>query len=141
MILLDTNILTTAKQPERPQYNQVTNQVLQYIQQKEELIICPQNLYEFYVVATRPLAQNGFGFSSDYAMNELQDLQNTYSFLNDPPDLFIHWQGIIQQYNTAGKKAHDAKLVAFMNGHGIKQIYTLNAEDFNRYSDIITVLT
>ena len=140
MILLDTNILTTAKQPQRPLYNQVTNQLTQFIRQKRELIICPQNIYEFYAVATRPLSQNGFGYSGEDTMKEVQDLLGTYTFLNDPADLFINWQQLIHRYKPLGKTAHDAKLVAFMKGHEIQEIYTLNPGDFNSYADLITVL-
>lgn len=141
MILLDTNILTCSKQPGRPDYLKVTQRLTQLINDGEDLIICPQNLYEFYAVAGRPLSQNGFGLSPDDARNEMDDIKNAYTFLNDPADLFEHWHFLIEKYKTTGKPSHDTRLVAFMKGQGIPTIYTLNAGDFNRYSDIITILS
>jgi predicted nucleic acid-binding protein len=40
------------------------------------------------------------------------------------------------QYEDAGTKAHDARLVAFMMVHGLDTIVTFNVEDFKRYKAI-----
>ena len=58
MILLDSNILIHGNQNSSPHFPVVTNKLLQLISKDEELVICPQVLYEFYVVATRPNKQN-----------------------------------------------------------------------------------
>ncbi len=141
MILLDTNIPTYSKQPGRPEYVRVTQKLTELIDDGEDLIICPQHLYEFYAVASRPVAQNGFGLSSDDARKEMNEIKDAYTFINDPTDLFDNWHLLIQQYKTTGKPSHDTRLVAFMQGQNINKIYTLNATDFNRYGDIITILT
>jgi hypothetical protein len=39
----------------------------------------------------------------------------------------------VTAHSVSGKPAHDARLVAFMDGHGIRQLVTLNAGDFTRY--------
>ncbi len=54
MILLDTNILTCIKQAAHPDYARVTQRLIGYLMADVELVVCPQVLYEFYVVATRP---------------------------------------------------------------------------------------
>ena len=53
MILVDTNILIHSNLPTSPHYENVTGRLLQFAEEDEELVICPQVIYEFYVVATR----------------------------------------------------------------------------------------
>ena len=140
MILLDTNILTASKQSGHPDFVKVTERLIQFVNDIEELIICPQNMYEFFVAATRPIANRGLGLSRKKAFGEIENLKNTYKFINDPENLFTTWLQIIQDYEVSGKQGHDARLAAFMIAHGIDNIYTMNDKDFNRYADIITVL-
>lgn len=140
MILLDTNILTVSKQSSHPDYSKVILLLQQLVADDEELVICPQNLYEFFVACTRPVSSRGLGLSRQKTLQEIQDLKDTYSFMNDPLDLHTSWLAIIQKYDTAGKQGHDARLVAFMQATGIERFFTLNLSDFNRYSDIITLI-
>jgi predicted nucleic acid-binding protein len=141
MILLDTNILTISKQTGHPDFVKVTERLMEFLNNEEELIICPQNMYEFFVVVTRPvLARGGMGLSKKKALDEIKILMNTYRFINDPENLFITWQQIIGNYDVSGKQGHDARLAAFMVAHGIDRIYTMNDKDFIRYGGIITVL-
>ena len=140
MILLDTNILTVSKQSGNTDYIKVVTKLQQLAEDEETLIICPQNLYEFFVASTRPTAQRGLGLSRKTALKEIENLQKTYTFINDPVTLFSTWIAIIEQYETTGKQGHDARLVAFMKASGITKFYTLNTQDFNRYTDIITLV-
>ena len=39
-------------------------------------------------------------------------------------------------HNVAGKKVHDAHLVAMMQAHSIRSILTFNEADFKRYPGI-----
>jgi predicted nucleic acid-binding protein len=140
MILLDTNILTVSKQAGHRDYNRVTTMLTRFIADKEELVICPQNIYEFFVVATRPTDSRGLGLTRQKTLEEMDNLKLTYNFMNDPETLFTNWENIVRSYEVSGKQGHDARLVAFMIGHGITRIYTMNNTDFNRYADIITIL-
>ncbi len=140
MILLDANILIHSRQPVSPHYHTITQKLIEFIENNEDLVICPQVLYEYYVVVTRPAAQNGYNISCDVAMQQINDFINTYPFINDPATLFVEWQLIIKNYQTIGKTAHDARLVALMRVQAIGTIYTMNPGDFFRYNDIITVL-
>jgi len=62
-VALDTNILTRAAQPAHPSHNQTLDALAVLKRQGEDLCIVPQNLYEFWVVATRPVAANGLAMS------------------------------------------------------------------------------
>ena len=140
MILLDANILVHSKQPASPHYQAITQMLTDFAENSEDLAVCQQVLYEYYVVATRPAAQNGYGISADDAIDQINDFKSAYTYINDPDNLLAEWQSIIVKYKTIGKTAHDARLVALMHAQSIDRIYTMNPGDFNRYADIITVL-
>jgi predicted nucleic acid-binding protein len=140
MILLDTNILIHSNQPTSQHYTGITQQLTEFIENNEELAVCPQVLYEYYVVVTRTQGQNGYGVSSEEALEQINNFKTAYTFIDDPENLFAEWQQLINKYKTIGKTAHDTRLVALMQAQAIEQIYTMNPADFNRYADIITVL-
>jgi hypothetical protein len=56
-VLLDTNLLTRSAQPGHPMYQDAVEAIDALQQQGETLCIVPQNLYEFWVVATRATVQ------------------------------------------------------------------------------------
>ena len=59
--LVDTNILTRMTDPAHAMHREALDAVTLLIQQGHRLHVVPQNLYEFWVVATRPLNVNGLG--------------------------------------------------------------------------------
>jgi predicted nucleic acid-binding protein len=141
MILLDTNILIHGNQETSPHYTTITQRLIEFADNNEELAICPQVLYEFYVTATRPSdSRGGLGMSNDEALEQIQKFQSIYNFINDPDNLFTTWTQLMINYGAMGTSGHDARLVAFMQVHAIEHIYTMNPKHFNRYADIITVL-
>jgi predicted nucleic acid-binding protein len=141
MILLDTNILIHSNQHISPHFNTITNRLIDFADSDEELVVCPQVLYEFYVVATRPVeARGGLGISSKDALSQIQKFHTNYLFIHDSQDLFSIWLQLIKKYGSLGTSAHDTRLVAFMKSQKIDQLYTMNRRHFNRYAHIITIL-
>ncbi len=137
MILLDTNIILRSKQKHSTHFHGVVSRLLELADEEEELVVCPQVIYEFYVVATRPPNKNGLGLSTINAKNEIDNILETYYMPPEDNRLFYMWRKIIADYNVSGKNAHDARIVAFMIMHGIKKLYTLNLSDFARFNSII----
>ena len=77
MILLDTNLLARMTDSAHPQCSPARRAVHSLLGSGERLIIVPQNLYEFWAVATRkpgppPAGQNGLGMSPDQASQWLR---------------------------------------------------------------------
>lgn len=101
--------------------------------------LVPQVLYELWVVATRPVAANGFGLTPSQAGTELSRLQALFPLLLDTPPIFAEWQRLVLAHQVAGKDAHDARLVAAMAVHGLTHLLMFNGADFSRYPQI-TVL-
>lgn len=106
----------------------------------ETLSIFPQNLIEFWAVATRPVINNGLGLSVNQAEGELISLKTLFALLPDTSEIFSEWEKIVIQYRVSGKQAHDARLVAAMHVHNLTNLLTFNTADFKRFS-FMTALT
>ena len=63
-VLLDTNILTRLAEPGHAMHQPARDAAKALQSQGHTLCIVPQNLYEFWVVCTRPIASNGLGKSA-----------------------------------------------------------------------------
>ncbi len=105
----------------------------------ESLSIFPQNLIEFWAVATRPLRSNGLGLSIAQAETQLNNLKSMFRLLDDTPDIYNEWERIVLQYQVAGKQAHDARLVAAMRVHNLSHLLTFNTSDFHRFPFITAI--
>jgi predicted nucleic acid-binding protein len=138
-VLLDTNILCRIADPSHPQSTPAADTVRTLLARGDLLCCVPQNIYEFWVVATRPTESKGMGMSPQEAKSKLDALTRALVFLPDVPAIFPEWQKLVLAHDCKGKPAHDARLVAAMNVHKIDQILTFNHQDFGRFPGI-TVL-
>jgi len=135
-VLTDTNTLLRTLQPSHPQRETARVAIKALIERGGELHIVPQNLFELWVVATRPASQNGLGLSTTEAAAELMRLKSMFPLLPDPPAIYPVWESLVIQYRVAGKPAHDARLVAAMLVHGLTTILTFDRTGFSRYAGI-----
>jgi predicted nucleic acid-binding protein len=135
-ILLDTNLLTRPIQPAHPHHTIAITALRELRARNERLCIVPQNLYEFWVVCTRPAGQDGFGLTTQEARTEQQVVLSLTSLLPDTVAILPEWQRLVTQYDVKGRAAHDARLVAAMIVHGVTRIITFNIRDFARYREI-----
>lgn len=105
----------------------------------ESLSIFPQNLIEFWAVATRPTINNGLGLSISQAELQVNNLKAMFLLWDDTPEIFSVWERIVTRYQVIGKQAHDARLVAAMEVHNVTHLLTFNDRDFKRFSEITVV--
>jgi hypothetical protein len=103
------------------------------------MFVAPQNLIEFWSVATRPRDANGLGMTLTQAATQIARIKRLFFVLSDRADIYPEWEQLVMQYQVVGKKVHDARLVATMNVYGIQGIVTLNVADFSRYTNIHAV--
>lgn len=105
-------------------------------------VICllPQVLYEAWVVLTRPPTANGFGKSAADAARVLADVQAKYPVLPDGAGILPAWERLVTTHAVLGKSAHDARLVAAMQEHGVSHLLTFNVAHFQRFPGI-TIFT
>src|ERR1022692_3309256 len=113
-VLLDTNVLMRSVESKHPMHGNARQAVAVLLRSGETLGVVPQNLYEFWVASTRPVAQNGLGFSVPQADAELQRLSNQLKIFEDIPTIRREWENLVVRYAVVGKNAHDARLVAAM---------------------------
>lgn len=132
-------MLTRSAQPGHPMHNDALEALDILRKRGEELCIVPQNLYEFWVVATRPLTVNGLGMTTAQAEGELAQIKKLFRFLSDTAAVYPEWERLVSQYTVSGRNAHDARIVAAMTVQGITHLLTFNADDFRRFSDITVV--
>jgi predicted nucleic acid-binding protein len=137
--LLDTNILTRAAESAHPMHRTAVDAVDELRRQGDGLCLVAQNLYEFWVVCTRSVAQNGLGLTPGQTHAELLQLKTLFTLLDDTPAILPQWEQLVTQYQISGKNAHDARLVAAMMVHGISRILTFNVGDFQRYQTLIVL--
>jgi predicted nucleic acid-binding protein len=135
-LLLDSNILLRLAQLSHPMHATAQAAVSALEQRGETLRTVPQTLYEFWVVATRPVAINGLGLSVAEATAELTRLKALFPLLPDTPAVYPEWERLVTALGVTGKNAHDARLVAALSAHGLTHLLTFNTQDFARYPGI-----
>lgn len=137
--VVDSNILLRVIQPNHAMYPEASRAVGDLLQQNEVIHVFPQNLYEVWVVTTRPVANNGLGYSVQDASREIRSIESHFTFLPDTPAIYPAWKNLVTQHSVSGRLAHDARIVAAMNVHGISHILTFNKNDFIRFPSITVV--
>jgi predicted nucleic acid-binding protein len=137
--LADTNILLRWVTPADPQHSLAVSSVKALQRRGEVVHITPQNLIEFWNVATRPAAANGLGMSPAEAEREVESLELLFPLVPDTPDIYREWRRLVSAGGVSGVKVHDARLAAVALANGLTHILTFNAADFKRFAGITAV--
>ncbi len=135
-VFVDANILLRLSDTGSAKHLVCKQAVSLLLRKSRRLYIGSQVLIEYWAVATRPVSANGLGFTPADAERELQDFDQWFILLYEPADIAARWRRLVQQYTVIGRQAHDTRLVAFMQAHGLTDILTLNLADFARYAGI-----
>jgi hypothetical protein len=93
--LIDTNVLLRLLQPRHPQYSIAAAAVAEPRKQRADLCVAPQNLVEFWVVATRPVVNNGLGMSPLMIAGELRALNGLFRLLEGKPGVAGAWEMLV----------------------------------------------
>ena len=112
--LVDTNILLRLVQKNSPMHLDTQRAILMLKKQGDFLCIIPQNIIEFWAVATRPVDKNGLGLSITQAEEESEKLKKIFMLELDTPQIFTEWKSLVIKYQVMGKQVHDARLAAAM---------------------------
>ncbi len=138
-ILVDTNILIRLADSASDLHQITSNAVQELNTDGHQLVMVPQNLYEFWSVATRTIAANGLEYSPQEAQDFIQRFERLFLLLRDERAIFEVWLDLVGQHKICGVKSFDTRLVASMKRHGITHLLTFNGSDFKTYTEI-TVL-
>ena len=136
MILADTNILLRSLHPEHPHYLLAENAITALRLRNEVLCIAPQNLVEFWAVATRPRSDNGLGMTVTRAAEETATLRRFFVLLPYTAEVPKAWQRLVIAHRISGKQTHDAHIAAIMQVNSVASILTFNGSHFEQFPGI-----
>jgi predicted nucleic acid-binding protein len=135
-ILLDTNVLCRLAERGHPQHSVAESVVTNLLKEQHELCLVPQVLYEYWVVVTRPVADNGLGMDPVEVDKAIDICLDRFTLFRDERGIFSVWRDLARQHGVKGKNGHDARLVAAMLRHGLRHLLTFNVRDFERFNEI-----
>jgi predicted nucleic acid-binding protein len=139
--LIDTSVLVRTIHSGNPLQDIAVDALAELRLQQHDLCVIPQNLIEFWAVATRPRESNGLGLSTEDVASEIDQIKALFVLKDDSESIYEHWEDLVKRYRVVGKNSHDARIVAAMENHGIQHLLTFNVSDFQRYSEIIRIFT
>ena|SRR5438445_6263873 len=122
--LVDTNVLLRSVQLSHPMNSVPAGSINSFLRSGETLVIVPQNVIEFWCVATRPEAANGLGLSAAETAQRVKAFRNFLVLLPDANEIFNEWERLVAQHVVTGKRVYDARLVAAMLVHEVTHILT-----------------
>ncbi len=137
--LTDTNIILRLAQPAHPMHAVALTAVTKLLSDGHNLCLIPQNLIEFWNVATRPADRNGLGWTTAQTEKDLRSLESNFTILPDSPAIYAEWRRLVVAHSVLGKQVHDTRLVASMNVHQITNLLTFNGDDFKRFPNITII--
>lgn len=88
--------------------------------------------------ARGPLDRNGLGLSIEETDERAAPVEAQMTFAADSEAIHRAWRSIVLEHRVSGAKVHDARLVAAMRVHKVRNPLSLNPQDFRRYRDIKT---
>ncbi|MCX6916367.1 MAG: PIN domain-containing protein [Verrucomicrobia bacterium] len=137
--LVDTNILVRLSDSGHPLQSVCELALQRLLQRQDRVFLCAQVAIEFRAVATRPKSINGLGLSPTDAEIGLRRAGRWLVWLPEPADIGVRWRALVNKHSVLGKQAHDTRLVALMEAHGLTYMLSLNARDFARFPGVICV--
>lgn len=137
--LLDTNILLRLSDSSNSAHALAVSAIEHIHRNGHHGVLIPQIVYEFWVVATRPIAVNGMSMEVDEVDHSITAWTSQFPLLRDDNCVLDDWRVLVVNHQIKGKPAHDARLVASMLRHGVTHLLTFNTPDFRRFSGITAI--
>ena len=137
--LVDTNVLLRSVQKFHPMHLAAADSIDGLLSHDEAVAIIPQNLIEFWAVATRPRVNNGLGLSVDETAQRIAAFKTALELLPDTDSIFKEWEHLVTRHQVLGKQVYDARIVAAMLVHNLTHLLTFNDSDFKRFDEITVV--
>lgn len=139
-VFLDTNVLVAASVAEHPSHSAATALLAKLAAEQIPFCISHQVCREFLVVLTRrPVS--GREFTVEEALQALDAWRSACVVLDEGPAVLVELLALVRDRQVKGKQVHDANIVATMRAKGVDRLATLNAGDFERYEDGITLVS
>lgn len=133
--LLDSNALIYAMEKGSSRYEETRHFLERLSKNGYGFCITEQIVREVLVVFTQPRF-----VKKPLNPNQAKQLgmQLLYQFVFLPSNNYsrLFLLESVEKYSLAGRKIHDANIVAVMRAHGVKKIFTFNQKDFSNFEAI-----
>lgn len=139
LVTVDSNILVFIANPLAAVRQDCLDAIRRLELRGDESCVLPQNFYEFWAVATRPIAARGLGLTTAQAQSALTQFKSILRLLPDTPAIYDEWERLVIQHSVAGKNTHDTRIAAAMLVHGVTHLLTYNVADFKRFAGITAI--
>ena len=135
--LLDTSILIRLQNTLDKDCVTARNAVSELHREGQILNLTPQNIVEFWNVATRPADVNGLGLATHIVDSVVEVFERRFPLLTETMELYPVWKKLVLASGASGKQVHDARLVAVCQVYGISRILTFNIGHFKRLAQFV----
>jgi len=139
LVLVDSNILVFIANPLATLRQDCLDAVNKLGRRGDQPCVLPQNFYEFWTVATRPVPARGLGLTTAQAQSALIHLKSLFHLLPDTSAIYAEWERLVIQHAVSGKNTHDTRIAAGMLVHGVTHLLTYNGADFKRFAGITAI--
>ena len=95
ILLIDTNVLVRLEDSLAPQHPAAIGAIERLKRDGHDCHIVPQVLYEFWVVATRPVEGNGLGLDAVQAERAVREWMSFFRLRLDERGIFRHWANLV----------------------------------------------
>lgn len=137
-IIIDTNILIYSKIKANPFYQSAFNKLYDMFEENQ-LYITRQIIREYLNVMTKP--DNLKYFINKYDLiQDIEYFQENFIVLDEKDLTTRNLLNLVNKFEIKGRQIHDANIVASMIANNIKNIFTHNVKDFERYNSLINVI-
>lgn len=138
-VFIDTNMLVFSRIPSAPFHVAAATAINDYIQSGAELWVSRQVLREFMSTVTRPQK-----FMTPLPIvkveAEVRLIESVMYVADETASVTARLVSLLGHVPCGGKQVHDANIVATMLERGIPNLHTHNVADFNRFSNLITIV-
>jgi predicted nucleic acid-binding protein len=140
MTAVDTSVLVGAIQTFDPELRALARHAVKSLYRRREPMVCfPQNLVEFWSVASRPVKAKGLGLTLNQTDQYVDAFLTVMRLLPETPEVFATWQMLVLVHRVGGVHVHDARIVAAMAMNRVGTILSFDRDDFRGYAGITAV--
>ncbi len=138
-VVVDTNVLLAATDPERALHRQALTVLNEWPNRGHRLCVSGQILREYMAVATRPAEANGLALDMPSALANVAALSARLRFLEENERVALRLQALVRSAGCTGSRIHDANVVATARVHGVGRLVTANVKHFRPFSKELEV--
>lgn len=136
MIAIDTNILVYAHREDSPWHPAAYPRIAELAQGQKAWAIPWPCLFEFFAIVTHPRIYRP-PTSPEFALEQIDAWLESPSLvlLSEPA---THWplvRSLLIQGKILGPQAHDARIAALCQAHGVQELWTAD-RDFSRFPSL-----